>query len=695
MTSMRTTTARRASTIALALVLTGLAGARASTSAGGQQPTPAPQQPAQPPPTPEQPIFRGGINTVRVDVIVTDRQGNPVTDLKLEDFDIQEDGKPQKPETFRLIKIDAVTQPAYTQRALRTRNDEETAAADENSRIFAFFLDDYHVMRDSSMVMKKPVIDFIANQLAPSDLVTVMYPLTPVDAAVLTRNHQGVINTVEKFEGRKYNYEPINAIENGYVYKLTPDAIEIIRRQVTFGAIRGLCTKLGSLREGRKSLILISEGFNATLPPQMRSNEAGGFVGTARPCVGADPFAADKNAMEDRAQFSAGMEMQREMQDVWDACNRNNTAIYAVDPRGLAVGGFDITANISMRTSQSYLNASINTLRELADNTDGRAIVNRNDLAGAMKQIIRDASAYYLVGYNSTQAPTDGKFHEIKVRVKRPGVQVRARKGYWAYTAEDAKRAIAGPRPGPPAEVTKALATLAPMTNRRYIRTWIGNDKGEDGLTRVTLLWEPLPPTPGVRRDDPRRVTVLATSASGDIVYRGKVPTELAAPGNGGVVRFQAPPGKLDVRLTIEGDGTGTLDTEDRELVLPDLSAPEVMLSTPKVWFARSAREFTALTTGVPPAPTAIREFRRTDRLLIRFDAYAPGSSPTKVTAQLLNQQGTKMSDLPVTAPTEGQTHSIDMPLASLAPGQYLLEISANSEGHKPVSELVAFRLGS
>ena len=705
MTSMRITPSR-AFLIATALALTGLAGVRASTFAEApadrQQPAPAPQPPApagqppaQPPSTPEQPIFRGGINTVRVDVIVTDRQGNPVTDLKLEDFQIEEDGKPQKPETFRLVKIDTVTQPAVTQRALRTRNDEETAAADENSRIFAFFLDDYHVMRDSSMSLKKPVIDFIANQLAPSDLATVMYPLTPVDAAVLTRNHQGIINTIEKFEGRKYNYEPVNAVEQGYVFKLTPDAIEMIRRQVTFSAIRGLCTKLGSLREGRKSLILISEGFNATLPPQMRSNEPGGFVGTVRPRPGADPFAADNNINEDRVQFSQGMDMHREMQDVWDACNRNNTAIYAVDPRGLAVGGFDITANISMRTSESYLNASIDTLRELADNTDGRAIVNRNDLAAAMKQIVRDASAYYLVGYNSTQAPTDGKFHEIKVRVKRPGVQVRARKGYWAYTVEDAKRATAGVKPGPPAEVTRALATLAPMTNRRYIRTWIGNDKGEDGLTRVTLLWEPLPPTPGVRRDEPRRVTVLATSASGDIVYRGRVPSELAAPGNGGSIRFNAPPGKLDLRLTIEGDGTGTLDTEDRALVLPDLSAPEVMLSTPKVWFARNAREFTALTSGPPPAPTAVREFRRTDRLLIRFDAYAPAAAPTTVTAQLLNQQGTKMTDLPVTAPTEGQTYSIDFPLASLAPGQYLLEITATSEGQKPVTELIAFRLGS
>ena len=94
-----------------------------------------------------------------------------------------------------------------------------------------------------------------------------------------------------------------------------------------------------------------------------------------------------------------------------------------------------------------HLDAALDTLRALADNTDGRAIVNRNDLAAGMKQIIRDSSGYYLLGYNSTQAPTDGKFHEIKVRVKRQGVDVRARKGYWAYTAEDAPRAAAPTKP--------------------------------------------------------------------------------------------------------------------------------------------------------------------------------------------------------------------------------------------------------
>jgi VWFA-related protein len=679
-------------------VLIAVAGPAAPTSAKAsadkqEKPQPTAPQPAQPPPTPpEQPVFRAGINFVRVDVIVTDRQGNPVTDLTLADFEIFEDGKPQKPEQFRLVKIDAETAPAYTSRTIRTRNDEETAAADENSRLFVFFLDDYHVRRETSMSVKKPVVEFVATQLAPSDLVSVMYPLTPTDAVVMSRNHQGVINTIEKFQGRKYDYEPINDVERGYVYRLNPQAIETIRRQVSLSALRGVCTKLGSLREGRKSVILISEGYSGLLPPQLRSDLPGAV---ARPGdLTRDPFAAENNLLEDRAKFSAELDLQREFQDVFEACNRQNTSIYALDPRGLSTGEFDVSTNISLRTSQSYLSSSMDSLRTLAENTDGRAIVNRNDLANAMKQIIRDASAYYLVGYNSSQAPTDGKFHEIRVRVKRPGVQVRARKGYWAYTADDAKRAIAGPPTGPPPAVSKALASIAPMTNRRYVRTWVGTDQGQDGLTRVTLLWEPLPPTPGIKRDEPRRVTVLATTPSGEIVWRGRVPTEMAAPGNGGITRFQAPPGKLEMRLTIEGDGTGTLDVEDRDLDIPDLSAPEVRITTPRLWFARNAREFNGLTSGTPPAPSATREFRRTDRLLIRFDALAPGSVPPKVTAQLLNQQGTKMADVTVTA-TEGTPFSIDLPLANLAPAQYLLEITANAEGHKAVSELVAFRVGS
>ena len=124
----------------------------------------------------------------------------------------------------------------------------------------------------------------------------------------------------------------------------------------------------------------------------------------------------------------------------------------------------------------------MDTLRALAEKTDGRAIVNRNDLDVGMKQIMRDSSAYYLIGYNSSQAPTDGKFHEIKVRVKRPGVQVRARKGYWALTPAGcgarAGAAEAGGRPSrsrprspPPSAGRRARASSAPGSARRAART--------------------------------------------------------------------------------------------------------------------------------------------------------------------------------------------------------------------------------
>ena len=454
-------TPSRAVLLLTASLLAAVAGLRASGATDGQSTNTTPRAPAgqaapegqtaSPKPqaaSPEQPVFRTGINFIRVDAIVSDGKGNPVTDLKIEDFEVSEDGKPQKPETLRLVKIDATTAPSYTQRTIRTRLDEETAANDETSRIFVFFLDDYAVRRENSMAVRKPLIDFITNELAPNDLISVMYPLTPVDAVTLTRNHQGVINAIEKFEGRKYRYDPINEIERQYVYKLTPDAIEMLRRQVSMGAIRGIVTKLGSLREGRKSLIMVSEGYSATLPPQMRSDQPGGYGDPGR--ATRDPFAGDNNRMEDRVQFTAGLELLSELQDVFNAANRNNTSIYPVDPRRLSTGEFDIATNISGTTSQAYLASSTDSLRTLAENTDGRAIVNQNDLGPALKQIVRDASAYYLIGYTSSQAPMDGKFHAIRVRVKRPGVQVRARKGYWAYTEADAKRAEAGPRAAPP-----------------------------------------------------------------------------------------------------------------------------------------------------------------------------------------------------------------------------------------------------
>ncbi len=147
----------------------------------------------------------------------------------------------------------------------------------------------------------------------------------------------------------------------------------------------------------------------------------------------------------DAMEFFAQTDLLSDIRSVYELANRYNTAIYAVDPRGLAPFEFDLStagqANVSLTKDRAMLESTIDTLRILADETDGRAIVNSNDLDRGLRQIVRDSSAYYLLGYTSTLSQPDGKFHKINVRVKRPGLQLRARPGYLAMTAVEAERA--------------------------------------------------------------------------------------------------------------------------------------------------------------------------------------------------------------------------------------------------------------
>ena len=394
---------------------------------------------------PQAPTFRGGIDFVRVDVIVSDKAGNPVADLKATDFEVTEDGKPQKVETFKLVELDGGLMPGPDgpPRTIRTDDDEQAEAAREDVRLFGVFLDDYHVRQLSSMSARQAISRFIETQLGPSDMVGVMYPLESIDSVRFTRNHAAVSKGIQQFLGRKFDYTPRNQIEEKYAYYPT-EIVEKIRNQVSLSAIEGLIIHMGSLKEGRKALILVSEGYTNMLPPQLRDPIAA-MPGVGNPAAG-NPLAGTNDPNEDRAAFFASTELQSDMREVFAAASRNNVAIYSVDPRGLATNEFGIDQNIGMQLDSKYLSSTMDTLRQLSEESDGRAIVNRNDLLPAMKQIVRDSSAYYLLGYTSTVAPSDGKFHDIKVRVKRQGVQVRSRKGYWALTASDVKRALAPPK---------------------------------------------------------------------------------------------------------------------------------------------------------------------------------------------------------------------------------------------------------
>jgi len=299
------------------------------------------------------------------------------------------------------------------------------------------------------------------------------------------------------------------------------------------------------------------------------------------------------------------------------------------------------------------------------------------------------------------------------VKVNRPGVEVRARKGYVAFSQEDLKNATAPPKPDRPKDVDFALASITSQRRGEYIRSWMGMSRGNNGKTKITYVWEPAPAV-GERREQADRVAVTVIGTDGAPFYRGRSPSQPASfstgmvqvdgaapappPATGlrsaHVVSFEVPPGRVQMKVAIEDASSFTLDTDAREFIVPDLSAPEVSLSTPSVFRARTQPEADALSKNADAVPTIVREFRRTERLVVRFQAYGPGTEIPDVAVRLLNRIGDPIENLPVPSPLTTTTVNVQLPLSNLAPGDYLIELRALGQGGA-AKQLIGFRVTS
>src|SRR5207253_1978061 len=159
--------------------------------------------------------------------------------------------------------------------------------------------------------------------------------------------------------------------------------------------------------------------------------------------------------------------------------------------------------------------------------------------------------------------------------------------------------------------VEAALASVEPVSRSRVIRTWIGTSRGENGRTKVTFVWEAVPKAVGDRssRDEPARVALMAVGTDGSPYFRGRVPdvalaSSASTTGTNGAaaaarapssVTFDVKPGKMQLRVSVEGTGAQTLDSEVRDITVPDLAAPQTMIGTPKLYRARTPRELQQL----------------------------------------------------------------------------------------------------
>ena len=569
---------------------------------------------------------------VTVDVNVTDARGRTLTDLKASDFELREGATLLPLESVRLVRVPAARQP-QPPGLIQSAAEERLAAGQEEARLFAIFLDEYHVASGAETDrVREALTRFVDRDISPSDLIVVMKPLDSLFAIRLTRDHGAVRRSIESFEGRKGDYVPRNAYERDYIAG-TPARIDLTRSQVALSAINALAVHLGSLTDRRKTLIVATDNVG-------------------------------------RADGRRGQEYLPTLDTIIRSANRSNVSVYPFDPRDAA-------------------DAGSGDLRRLADETDGGEIAA--DAEPGLRRITADSSAYYLLSFRTTH-PDDGQFRELQARVKRPGAVVRARKGYWTASPDEALRTAILAKANAP----KVVVPLEPAPHASpLIRPWFGVSRGENGKTRVTFVWEPAAHVPGDRaRRSVSKIEFQAKSSDGTVIYEGPVaPTgpavidePAATPAR---VVFDVPPGRLRLRMSILDAASTVMDQDVREMSIRDLK-DGVAIGTPQVMRARTLRDFRALDDAAA-VPVSSREFSRAERLLIRIPAYGSGAG-FAVTARLQSKLGNAMRALTVMQGPSANEYQVDLPLAGLAVGEYSVAVTATSSAGD-AKDTVSFRV--
>jgi VWFA-related protein len=666
--------------------------------------TPEPQ-----PRPPQQPIFRVEANFVRVDAYPT-ADGRPVVDLRADDFDVLEDGVLQKIETFEYVRV-APAGPSEIRVEPDSVRAARSMAENARSRVFVVFLDTGHVENQASHAIRRPLVNLLNRVLGPDDLVAVMTPEMSAAALTLARRTQVVEEMLARYWpwGKRDDLALTDPEEQKYelCYPDTPRCPEnrqivrelIARRRatLTFDTLHDLVVHLRGLREERKAVVLVTDGWillreNRNLA-RAPSEGCGPVPGTPEIYIGpggrpsmrppySDPSVASRYQCDADRLHLAQVDNAQRFHDLLMEANRANVSFYPVDPRGLPAWDAPLGPEMppALEIDQAILRSRRLNLETMAETTDGLAVLSSNDLDKGLRRISDDLSSYYLLGYYSTNTRLDGKYRKIAVRVKRPGVHVRARRGYRAATREEVVSVRTGSAAAPPSPspAEAAVATLAGLRKEQRLRTraaWLS----EGGLRVVAEIDPEVLRSPEWQNGG----AIETTLSRRDGVGLARVDAALERGRRSALVQLsdvRRQAGEYIVRTRVRPVG-GTLPLQD---ILP-LEIP-ARLSPGAAWGALLWRR--GPTTGPAFVPTADPRFRRNETIRVEL---AVASSVTSVQARLLDRSGRPM-ELPVGVRSDASGVVAELALAPLAAGDYVIALEIDLAGARH-EEVVAFRV--
>ena len=697
---------RQAITTVLTCLLTAAAG-HAQGSASTQQPAAT---------------FKTDINLIEVHAVVTDAKGEFVRDLTRDDFEIYESGRLQKPSVFQLVDVPMAEHTRKT--AVEVEPDVRASMPRFEGRLYVLLLDDLHTSTLRSTLVKRAARQFIERHLADGDLAAVVHTSGRTDAGQeLTPSRRLLLAAVDKFHGQKLPSITSERLavhlndrdreraansnsEGGDSSRSTTapaddprDAERGMNAQRALGAIRNLAKWMSDVPGRRKSLVLFSEGIEYDIYDVFNNRNATTIMADAREAIA--------------------------------AAQRANVTIFAVDPRGLTqLGDEAITIQslsdnpqVDYGTSRGFANELLmaqESLISLAQETGGLAIVRQNDIAGGLKRIENDTSRYYILGYVGDPATAPGRFRKIEVKVKRPGLTVRARRGYVPADLKAAERRDTGVKPGTSPALAAALTNPLAVSSVP-MRVWAAPFKGTGKTASVALAVEIDGAALQFKQQNDRFVEDLELSivaADHDGKVRGsdrqtlnlklKPDTHKVLTSGGGVrmlSRIELPPARYQLRIGLHESNGGNVGTVPIDVEVPDygklpFAMSGIVIASNAAPLLVTPRPDPILKDALPLPPVATRSFAKNETVAVfaeLYDRSVPTAHDVDVKTVVVPEGGTipvftSTDTLQMAASAGVRTHGykIQVPMNELAPGDYVLRLEASSRAgnHKAVREV-------
>jgi VWFA-related protein len=594
---------------------------------------------AQDPQAPPSITFQVEVNYVDVDTVVSDEQGNFITGLTRDDFELFEDGKPQKIDIFSYVEIPLEKTEKFLAVGDRlVTTDTQSNRQPFTGRLYVLVLDDLDISLLRTAHTRRSARQFVEQYMGANDVAAVVYTSGRSDAAQeFTNNKQLLLAAIDKFTGRRMRSLTLERLDEYYFRlagtpntqssasdnsnepaptdpgghsRLDPSDFERGHRALgVLDTLKNVSELLAGVRGRRKAVLFFSEGIDYPITDLFGSQSASDVI--------------------------------RATQDAVTMAARSNVNYFTIDPRGLAgvtsdfiemhgapapqlaglpaMGSLGTNAPVTGVAGSAgglfnattelmhELQLSQGSLRTLAEETGGIAAVNSNSLTSAFERIVEANSRYYVLGYYPPTHPRDGRFHKIEVRVKRPGLRVQARRGYGSprgRTPEERKR---------DEETRRARDAKRPNADRTspQLRDVLSRPMQQSGLT-FTVQAAPFKNTPkeasvalAIELDGDRlqfaapndkglvtnkiELSFYSVSEQGkalsgvrselDLSLRPETRERVQAHGVRVNPRINLPPGRYQIRIGARDAVAGQTGSVFYDLEVPDFRKEKLMLS--------------------------------------------------------------------------------------------------------------------